>query len=56
MRYEWMIDVLSDLARFAEENRMPDLVQRLEEARLVAELEIARREQEAPVGDGLTEL
>lgn len=37
----WIIDVLADLRRFARENDMPLLTAQLEEAGLVAEVEIA---------------
>ncbi len=41
MGRDWIIDVLADLRRFARENDLPQLSAQLEEAGLVAEVEIA---------------
>ena len=41
MGRDWIIDVLADLRRFARDNDLPLLTAQLEEARLVAEVEIA---------------
>ncbi len=59
MGRDWIIDVLADLRSFARENDLPLLHQQLEEAGLVAEVEIAslgddpqhrqNRDCEAPV-------
>ncbi|EBA12270.1 hypothetical protein [Roseobacter sp. CCS2] len=41
MGRNWIIDVLADLRRFARDNDLPLLSAQLEEAGLVAEVEIA---------------
>ena len=41
MGQDWIIDVLADLRRFAQKNDMPLLGEQLEEAALVASVEIA---------------
>lgn len=41
MGRDWIIDVLADLRSFARENDLPLLTAQLEEAGLVAEVEIA---------------
>ena len=41
MGRDWIIDVLADLRRFARENDLPLLTAQLEEAGLVAQVEIA---------------
>lgn len=41
MGRDWIIDVLADLRRFTRENDLPMLTAQLEEAGLVAEVEIA---------------
>ncbi len=43
MGRDWIIDVLADLRSFARDNDLPLLTAQLEEARLVAEVEIASR-------------
>ena len=43
---DWIIDVLSDLRRFAHENALPILAAQLEHTAMVAEAEIA------PAGKG----
>ncbi len=42
MGRDWIIDVLADLRAFAHENDLPLLAAQLEEAGLVAEVEIAQ--------------
>lgn len=41
MGRDWIIDVLADLRRFACENELPLLGAQLQEAELIAELELA---------------
>jgi hypothetical protein len=43
MGHDWIIDVLADLRSFARQNDMPLLGEQLEEAALVASVEIASR-------------
>ena len=43
MGRNWIIDVLADLRSFARDNDLPLLSEQLEEAGLVAEVEIASR-------------
>ena len=45
MGRDWIIDVLADLRRFARDNDLPLLTAQLEEAGLVAEVEIASRSE-----------
>lgn len=54
MGQDWIIDVLADLRSFARQNDMPLLGEQLEEAALVASVEIASRvdvAKQAIVGD-----
>jgi predicted transcriptional regulator len=54
MGQDWIIDVLADLRSFARQNDMPLLGEQLEEAALVASVEIASRidvTQQAIAGD-----
>jgi hypothetical protein len=44
MRHNWIFDVLSDLHAYAERNGLPELAQKIEEARLLARVEIGRIE------------
>jgi hypothetical protein len=46
MGRDWIIDVLADLRSFARENDMPLLMAHLEEAGLVAAVEIASHPEE----------
>ncbi|MBN9889185.1 hypothetical protein I6N89_17905 [Pelagibaca abyssi] len=41
MRHDWIIDVLTDLKTFARANSMDALAEQLDEAQLVAQIEIA---------------
>ena len=43
MGNDWIIDVLADLHSFADQNDMPLLCARLDEAMLVAAIEVAAR-------------
>lgn len=45
MGNEWIIDVLADLHSFADQNEMPLLCARLDDAMLVAAVEVAGRRQ-----------
>ncbi|MDP5084173.1 MAG: hypothetical protein NWQ23_02050 [Yoonia sp.] len=47
MGRDWIIDVLADLRAFAHENDLPLLAAQLEEAGLVAEVELAQRAGQA---------
>jgi len=49
MGRDWIIDVLADLRSFARDNDLPLLTAQLEEARLVAEVEIASHPLVEPV-------
>lgn len=61
MGHDWIIDVLADLRSFARENDLPLLHQQLEDAGLVAQIEIAslgdspqhmqNRDSDAPLGN-----
>lgn len=42
MQYRWMVEVLSDLRRFAEANALPETGKALDAMILVAENEISR--------------
>ena len=42
MQNEWIIDVLGDLRAFAAENNLPGLASQMEEALVVASVEIAQ--------------
>ncbi|MFA8440365.1 hypothetical protein [Yoonia sp.] len=49
MGRDWIIDVLADLRSFARDNDLPLLTAQLDEARLVAEVEIASHPIAEPV-------
>jgi len=42
MRYEWILDVLSDLKSFAQGNGLPALAEQLGDTSILAAAEIAR--------------
>ncbi len=44
MRDDWILDVLTDLETFAEQNGMPFLARSIEETRRLAEVELSLRE------------
>jgi hypothetical protein len=53
MRYDWILDVLTDLRAFARANALPHLAEQLDDAQVVALNEIAQRGAAGPVeGDG----
>ncbi len=52
MNNEWMIDVLTDLKKFAREQAMLDLAEHLDDAILVAASELHTRERGQNVLDG----
>ncbi len=61
MGRDWIIDVLADLRSFARDNDLPMLRAQLEEAELVAQVEIASRalpdaRHQAGDHDGMLEL
>ncbi|MFT6076613.1 MAG: hypothetical protein ACJAZ1_003549 [Yoonia sp.] len=43
MGHDWIIDVLADIRSFAEQNEMPFLCEQLDDAMLVAAVEVAAR-------------
>jgi len=43
MSHDWVIDVLSDLRRYADRNGLPRLALNLQEAALLAAMEISAR-------------
>ncbi len=47
MANEWIFDVLADLKIFARANRLPALAEQLEQATLVAAVELASEEERA---------
>lgn len=58
MKYDWILDVLTDLRKFANVNGMDTLAGQLEDAELIAAAEIASRSETVmesvgvgPVGD-----
>lgn len=49
MRNTWIVDVLADLRRFAEQNDLPLLAVQLDETTLVAQAEIMQLKVDAPL-------
>ncbi|MEN8896602.1 MAG: hypothetical protein ABF248_11020 [Yoonia sp.] len=49
MRNTWIVDVLADLRRFAEQNDLPLLVVQLDETTLVVQAEITQLKVDAPL-------
>jgi hypothetical protein len=43
MGHDWVFDVLRDLGSYARQNDLPALAAKVEEARVLAEAEIAQR-------------
>ncbi|EPX85536.1 hypothetical protein [Salipiger mucosus] len=50
MGHDWIIDVLTDLKTFARDNRLDALAEQLDEAQLVAQVEIASRVRGPRIG------
>lgn len=50
MRLEWIMGVLTDLQSFARDNGLPSLAAELDDARQVAEIELAARAEGCGVG------
>jgi len=50
MRHDWIIDVLTDLKSFARANALDALAEQLDEAQLVAQVEIASGAEGAGIG------
>ena len=48
MLHEWVLDVLSDLRSFAQENDLAALAAHLDDAGLIAAAEIASHQERAP--------
>ena len=46
MKQDWIIDVLSDLGKFAKDNGMDALSSRIEDAQLMAMVEIESKQEE----------
>ena len=46
MKQDWIIDVLSDLGKFAKDKGMDALASRIEDAQLMAMVEIESRQEE----------
>jgi len=49
MAQNWMIDVLTDLRRFARDNKMPVLTEQLDDTILVAAAELSQAAHGGPV-------
>lgn len=47
LKHEWMIAVLDDLVAYAQRNGLPALAEHLEQARLLAQTELANTEDES---------
>jgi hypothetical protein len=52
MSQEWMIDVLTDLKRFARENGLMGLAEQLDDTILIAAAELKQQDQKDPVKPG----
>lgn len=50
MNQEWIVDVLTDLQVFAHQNQLGRLAEHLNEAKLIAALEVASRAKGADIG------
>jgi hypothetical protein len=50
MNQEWIVDVLTDLQVFAHQNEFGRLAEHLNEAKLIAALEVASRAKGADIG------
>ena len=46
MKQDWIIDVLSDLGKFAKDNGMDALASRIEDAQLMSIVEIESKQEE----------
>lgn len=53
MKYDWIIDVLTDLKSFAQANGLPALAEQLDDTSLLAATEIAQRVAIVPGEAGL---
>lgn len=52
MSQEWMIDVLSDIRQYARKNRFPGLTEVLDDAIIVAAVELRERGEITSVAEG----
>lgn len=50
MGHDWILDVLTDLKTYARANGLPTLAEHLDDAQLVAQIEIASQTKEGRVG------
>jgi len=50
MKQDWIIDVLSDLGKFAKDNGMDALASRIEDAQLMSIVEIESKQEETLLG------
>ncbi|QGX97308.1 hypothetical protein EI983_03050 [Roseovarius faecimaris] len=48
MQNDWILDVLSDLKTFAQQNGMSDLAEQLDDTRLIALGELAMTREDVP--------
>jgi len=55
MTNEWMIDVLTDLRKFAEKQAMLELAEHLDDAILVATIEIRDQNRDGVVSAGVND-
>ncbi len=55
MTNEWMIDVLADLRNFAAKQAMLELAEHLDDAILVASIEIRNQDRDWAVGVGVND-
>lgn len=55
MTNEWMIDVLTDLRKFAEKQAMLELAEHLDDAILVATIEIRNQNRDGVVSAGVND-
>lgn len=55
MTNEWMIDVLADLRKFAEKQAMLELAEHLDDAILVATIEIRDQNRDGVVSAGVND-
>ena len=56
MTNEWMIGVLADLRKFAEKQAMLELAEHLDDAILVAAVEIRNRKRDGVVSAGVNDM
>lgn len=56
MKHDWILDVLTDLRKFAGTNGFSALAEQLDDTKLVASLELAQRSRDDKLGASVADI